>query len=99
MTGQVFDTGPLSKIKDVSKGRDFLVIRNVHVKPRSLLLSDDQLVDKVAPEAKSVILDQTLFTVSQAGKLAIQVFWNQIQIMSALPIQKRIMIYPAHENW
>ncbi len=71
MTGQVFDTGPLSKIKDVSKGTDFLGYKECACEAKVIaIIQDDQLVDKVTAGSEiTVILDQTPFYGESGGQI------------------------------
>ena len=71
MTGQVFDTGPLSKIKDVSKGTEFLGYKECACEAKVIaIIQDDQLVDKVAAGSEiTVILDQTPFYGESGGQI------------------------------
>lgn len=61
MTGQVFDTGPLSKIKDISKGTRFVGYKECSSEGRVIaIIRGDQLVDTAAAGSEvSVVLDQT----------------------------------------
>ncbi len=71
MTGQVFDTGPLSKIKDISKGTEFLGYKKCACEGRIIaIIRGDQLVDvaKVGSDI-TVILDQTPFYGESGGQI------------------------------
>ncbi len=71
MTGQVFDTGPLSKIKDISKGTKFLGYESNECEGKVIaIIQDDQLVDvATAGNEVTVILDQTPFYGESGGQI------------------------------
>lgn len=71
MTGQVFDTGPLSKIKDVSKGTEFLGYKESSCEAKVIaIIQEDQLVDTVAAGSEiTVILDRTPFYGESGGQV------------------------------
>ncbi|MCF6156438.1 MAG: alanine--tRNA ligase [Candidatus Brocadia sp.] len=71
MTGQVFDTGPLSKIKDISKGTEFLGYEKCECEGRVVaIIQGDQLVDAVTAGSEvTVILDRTPFYGESGGQV------------------------------
>ncbi|HHT9129440.1 MAG TPA: alanine--tRNA ligase [Candidatus Brocadiaceae bacterium] len=71
MTGEVFDTGPLSKIKDISKGSKFLGYDHCACEARVIaIIKNDQLVDTTtAGSEATVILDQTPFYGESGGQI------------------------------
>lgn len=71
MTGQVFDIGPLSKIKDISKGTEFLGYKGYECEGRVIaIIQGDQLVDVAkAGSDVTVILDQTSFYGESGGQI------------------------------
>ncbi|NUO07381.1 MAG: alanine--tRNA ligase [Candidatus Brocadia sp.] len=71
MTGQVFDTGPLSKIKDISKGTEFLGYKKFESEGRVIaIIQGDQLVDAATAGSEvTVILDQTPFYGESGGQI------------------------------
>lgn len=71
MTGEVFDTGPLSKIKDISKGSKFLGYDQCACEAMVIaIIKNDQLIDKAtAGNEVTVILDQTPFYGESGGQI------------------------------
>ncbi len=71
MTGEVFDTGPLSKIKDISKGSKFLGYDQYACEGKVIaIIKNDQLVDTAtAGNEVTVILDQTPFYGESGGQI------------------------------
>ncbi|GAN32469.1 MAG: alanine--tRNA ligase [Candidatus Brocadia sp. AMX2] len=71
MTGQVFDTGPLSKIKDISKGTEFLGYEKYECEGRVVaIIRGDQLVGvATAGNEVTVILDRTPFYGESGGQI------------------------------
>lgn len=71
MTGQVFDRGPLSKIKDISKGTEFLGYKKCACEGRVIaIIQGDQLVEVAkAGSDVTVILDQTPFYGESGGQI------------------------------
>ena len=71
MTGQVFDTGPLSKIKDISKGTEFLGYKECACEAKVIaLIQGDQLVDAAtAGNEIAVVLDRTPFYGESGGQI------------------------------
>ncbi len=71
MTGEVFDTGPLSKIKDISKGSKFLGYDQCACEAVVIaIIKNDQLIDKAtAGNEVTVILDQTPFYGESGGQI------------------------------
>ncbi|MEK6636300.1 MAG: alanine--tRNA ligase [Planctomycetota bacterium] len=86
MTGQVFDTGPLSKIKDISKGTKFLGYEKCACEGKVIaIIQGDQLVDAAkAGSEVTVILDQTPFYGESGGQIGdtgmLESNGNQVQI-------------------
>jgi alanyl-tRNA synthetase len=71
MTGQVFDTGPLSKIKDISKGSKFLGYDQSACQGRIIaIIQDSQLVNTItAGNEATILLDQTPFYGESGGQV------------------------------
>ena len=71
MTGQVFDTGPLSKIKDISKGTKFLGYEKYSSEGRIIaIIQGDQLVEvAITGSEVTVVLDQTAFYGESGGQI------------------------------
>lgn len=71
MTGEVFDTGPLSKIKDISKGSRFLGYDQCACEAMVIaIIKNDQLIDTAtAGNEVTVILDQTPFYGESGGQI------------------------------
>ncbi len=71
MTGQVFDTGPLSKIKDFSTGTKFLGYESVVSDGKVIaIIQGENLLDAAATGSEvTVILDQTPFYGESGGQL------------------------------
>lgn len=71
MTGQVFDTGPLSKIKDISKGTEFLGYTEGACEAKVIaLIQGDQLVDTASAGSDlTVVLDRTPFYGESGGQI------------------------------
>ena len=71
MTGQVFDTGPLSKIKDISKGTKFVGYEKYSYEGRVIaIIQGGQLVDvATAGSEVTVVLDQTPFYGESGGQI------------------------------
>jgi len=71
MTGQVFDTGPLSKIKDISKGTRFIGYEKSTCEATIIaIIHDNQLVDAASTGSEvTVILDQTPFYAESGGQI------------------------------
>lgn len=86
MTGQVFDTGPLSKIKDLSKGTKFLGYEKCACEGKVIaIIQGDQLVDTAkAGSEVTVVLDQTPFYGESGGQIGdtgmLESNGNQVQI-------------------
>jgi len=86
MTGQVFDTGPLSKIKDISKGTKFLGYEKCACEGKVIaIIQGDQLVDTAkAGSEVTVVLDQTSFYGESGGQIGdtgmLESNGNQVQI-------------------
>ena len=70
MTGQVFDTGTLSRIKDNSKGTKFLGYEKCVSEGRVIaIIQGDQLVDVASAGSEvTVVLDQTAFYGESGGQ-------------------------------
>ncbi|WKZ19655.1 MAG: alanine--tRNA ligase [Candidatus Jettenia sp. CY-1] len=71
MTGQVFDTGPLSKIKDISKGSKFLGYNQNTCQGKIVaIIQNNELVDvAIVGSEITVILDQTPFYGESGGQI------------------------------
>src|SRR3989338_1409092 len=71
MTGQVFDTGTLSRIKDNSKGTKFLGYEKCVSEGRVIaIIQGDQLVDVASAGSEvTVVLDQTAFYGESGGQI------------------------------
>ncbi|MBU6390657.1 MAG: alanine--tRNA ligase [Planctomycetota bacterium] len=71
MTGEVFDTGPLSKIKDISKGSRFLGYDQCACEAMVIaIIKNDQLIDTAtAGNEVTVLLDQTPFYGESGGQI------------------------------
>ncbi len=86
MTGQVFDTGPLSRIKELSKGTEFLGYQADACEAKIIaLIQGDQLVEVVtAGEEVTVVLDRTPFYGESGGQVGdtgiLESNGNQIKI-------------------
>lgn len=71
MTGQIFDTGPLSRIKDISKGTKFIGYGQYTCEGRVIaIIQNGELVDKAASGNEvTILLDQTPFYGESGGQV------------------------------
>jgi alanyl-tRNA synthetase len=70
MTGEVFDTGPLSRIKDISKGTKFVGYEKCECDAKVVaIIHNNQLVETATAGSEiTVILDQTPFYGESGGQ-------------------------------
>ncbi|MGQ3684829.1 MAG: alanine--tRNA ligase [Candidatus Loosdrechtia sp.] len=71
MTGQVFDTGPFSKIKDISKGTKYLGYNQSTCQGKIIaIIRDSQLVNTITSgNEATILLDQTPFYGEAGGQI------------------------------